>query len=80
MTDILKELFDSPLYIDRAPSEELLALRAEESKLWDKIQPLIGLEIMDELNDVQAGIDNEKNLTWFREGFRLGAGLILELL
>lgn len=80
MTDIIKELFDSALYIDRAPSEKLLALRAEESKLWEKIQPLIGLEIMDELTDVQASIDNEKNLTWFREGFRLGASLMLELL
>ena len=32
------------------------------------------------MSDIQSGIDSEKNLTWFREGFRLGAGLILELL
>ena len=80
MTDIIKELYDSALYTDRAPSEELLALRAEESKLWEKIEPLLGLETMDKLTDVQASIDNEKNLTWFREGFRLGASLMLELL
>lgn len=80
MTDIIKEIFESPLYMDRVPSEELLALRAEECELWDKIQPLIGLEMMDKLTDIQASIDNEKSLTCFREGFRLGAGLILELL
>lgn len=80
MSDIIKELFESPLYTDRAPSKELLALRAEELELWEKIEPLLGLETMDKLNDIQASIDNEKNLTWFREGFRLGAGLMRELL
>ncbi len=80
MSDIIKELFESPLYIDRAPSEELLALRAAELELWDKIQTLIGLETLDKLTDIQASIGNEKSLTWFREGFRLGASLMLELL
>ena len=80
MTDIIKELYNSALYMDRAPSEELLALRTEELELWSKIEPRLGLEMMDKLTDVQASIDHEKNLTWFREGFRLGAGLMLELL
>ena len=80
MTDMLKELYESPLYIDCPPSEELQALQKKEAEIWSKVQPLLGLEVIDEINDIQAGIANEKNLAWFRKGFRLGASLMLELL
>ena len=79
MTDIIKELFSSALYMDLAPSKELQALRKEEEAIWEKIQPLLGMDVIDELHNIQVNIANEQNLIWFREGFRLGAGLMLEL-
>ena len=80
MTDILKELFESPFYGGCDPSETLTALRKRETELWDQLLPVLGLETIDEINDTQGAIAHEINLQWYREGFRLGASLMLELL
>ncbi|MDE7221244.1 MAG: hypothetical protein K2O45_16775 [Oscillospiraceae bacterium] len=80
MTDILKELFESPLYGGCNPSDTLRALQKKENELWDRLLPVIGLETIDEINNTQGEIAREIDLQWFREGFRLGASLMLELL
>ena len=79
MTDILKELFESSLYRDYTPSEELKALRRQEIDQWNQIKSVLGLETVDKLSDTQSAIAHEIELEWFREGFRLGASLMLEL-
>ena len=80
MTDILKELFDSPFYSRCGPPEELRALYQQESELWEKLVPELSPEALDSLNAAQADIARADNLQWFREGFRLGASLMLHLL
>lgn len=80
MTDILKELFDSPFYSRCDPPEELRALYQRESELWEKLVPELSPEALDSLNAAQADIARADNLQWFREGFRLSASLMLHLL
>ena len=74
MTDILKELFDSPFYSRCDP------LYQRESELWEKLVPELSPEALDSLNAAQADIARADNLQWFREGFRLSASLMLHLL
>ncbi len=80
MTDILKELFESPFYDEDEPTEKLKALCEKESALWNEALPILGLDTIDKITNVQAAIAHEINLDWFRQGFRLGASLILELM
>lgn len=77
MRDTLKELYEyarltCPL------SEEYKALEEENGALWDKVRPLLGLKTVDELMNSYAGLSWQSEYEWFREGFRLGAALILE--
>lgn len=80
MTDILKELFESTFYDEDEPTEKLKALNEKESALWAEVLPILGLDTVDEITNVQAAIAHEIDLDWFRQGFRLGASLMLELL
>ena len=83
MSDILKELFNSPFYDDRDDRklpEKLQTLRDQEIDLWERLQPILSPKDINEIENTQNAITYELNLHWFREGFRLGAGLILELL
>ena len=45
----------------------------------DKVQSIIGLDMVSEIGAAQTAVANEENLDWFRIGFRLGASLMLEL-
>ena len=40
----------------------------------------MGLDLVDEIYNTEAEIANIKNLQWYKEGFHLGAMLMLELL
>ena len=80
MPDILKELFNSSFYDERSVPEKLQPLRDKEAELWEKVLPILGMETVDALNDADGAVVDALNLHWFREGFRLGAGLMLELL
>lgn len=80
MTDIIKVLYAAHCAADRPLSEECLKLIQEDDKLWEKVKPLIGREAIDELLYSSSDIAYQTNYEWFREGFRLGAGLMLELL
>ena len=78
MTDILEELYFQ--YFDEAhnPSPAYRAACKEETALWDKLMPNISKAELEEIQAKQAEIFTITNLEWFREGFRLGAALMLE--
>lgn len=80
MTDTLRELYNRDQSLSEVTTEELRALRGEERELWEAVKPLIGLEMIDKINNAQAASIDEVNFIWFRKGFRLGASLMLELL
>ncbi len=80
MTDILKELFESPAYRCCESTEELTALRKKLLSLWEQVTPLVGLEVIDEINNTEGEITAIGNLHWYKKGFRLGALLMLEVL
>ena len=42
--------------------------------------PLIGQKMIDQIMSSQSDLSYHTNYEWFREGFRLGAALMLELL
>ena len=79
MTDILRELYDSDQSFSGEPTEKLRELGRQECELWEAVKPLIGLEMIDKINNAQSATWSEENFIWFRKGFRLGAALILEL-
>jgi hypothetical protein len=80
MTDILKELFESPYYCGYDRTEELTELEKKLSSLWEQVTRLVGLDLVDEIYNTEAEIASIKNLQWYKEGFHLGAMLMLELL
>ena len=67
MTDILKELFESPYYCGY-------------DRTGEQVTRLVGLDLVDEIYNTEAEIASIKNLQWYKEGFHLGAMLMLELL
>jgi len=79
MIDMIKELYEGGLHVDRRFSAEYTALCQQEAELVNKIVPLLGMDMVDELSNIQAEITSAANLDWFRAGFRLGASLMLEL-
>ena len=80
MTDILKKLYESEGLFNMPVSEEYKALCHKDFKLWEKLEPLLGTDTLDELSDSTAHVEDQRNFNWFRAGFRLGASLMLELL
>lgn len=80
MRDILRELYEMDRSQPKVSTEELRTLRRKEIELWEAVKPLIGPEMIDDINNAQAATIHEVNFVCFREGFRLGASLMLELL
>lgn len=80
MTDIIKEIYEERFFGERHLSEEYRALEDKDSALWQKVRPLLGRELIDQMQNSQSDINYQTNYEWFREGFRLGAGLMRELL
>ena len=80
MNDILKNLYESEGIFNMPFSEKYKALCQKDAKLWRKLEPLLGVDTLDELSDSCASVEEQGNYEWFRRGFRLGASLMLELL
>lgn len=80
MTDIIKELYEERFYTNWRATPEYQALADREDELWEQVKPLIGQKIIDQLMGSQSDLSYQTNYEWFREGFRLGASLMLELL
>lgn len=79
MTDIIKEIYKERFFGERPLSEEYRALEDKDSALWQKVRPLLGRELIDQMQNSQADITYQTNYEWFREGFRLGASLMPEV-
>ena len=75
MQEILKEIFEG----DYEPKEGCHPMTAEEREVWDNAQKLLGGEMIDKMVYAQARSLAESQYAYFREGFRLGALLMLEL-
>lgn len=79
MTDVLKKLYEESFYINWRTTPEYRALAKKENELWEQVKPLIGPETIDQLMNSQSRVSYQTNYEWFCRGFRLGAGLMLEL-
>ena len=75
MQDLLREIFDV-IYIEKVPSQPMTQA---EYKVWDKAQEILGGDLLDEMIHSQSRSLTEAQYVLFREGFRLGARLMLEL-
>ena len=80
MTDILEYLYYAQYLESHKPSEECMTASRKMNELLDRLCPELSGERRDELWNQQAELLTEANLGWVREGFRLGASLLLELL
>ena len=80
MTDIIKQIYEDRFYANRPLTEEYQTLADKECILWEEARPLLGRELADKIQDNQSDINYQTNYEWFREGFRLGASLRLEIL
>ena len=58
---------------------EKTPLSEKDNELWEKVKPILGLSVVDELMNSRADLSYESNFAWFQEGFRLGAALMLEV-
>ncbi len=80
MTDILKEIYIERFFARRPLTEEYQALADKDGALWEKVRPLLGKELVDQMQHCQSDINYQTNYEWFREGFQMGAALMLELM
>ena len=80
MQNLLKELYKEYYSGSYKPTAEYFALTQKEQDLWDRVEPLIGQETAERLQDSQGEISDELSYGWFREGIRVGVLLMLELL
>lgn len=75
MTDLLREI----CFGNYEPHIGFHPMGKEGEALWEKAAELLGRETVDQLVLAQGGQLQEESYDWFREGFRLGALLMLEL-
>lgn len=80
MTDILEALYKSYFLENHKASPEYRAASRTEEKMLDKLLSGVSEDDREELRAWQADSLMLSNIDWFREGFRLGAALMLELL
>ena len=64
----------------RLKSPESMELRRELYGLWEQVEAAMGKETVNTLLDKEAELQALEQEASFRAGFRLGAGLMAELL
>ena len=74
MQDPLREIFE--IYEGKIGSHPMTK---EERAIWDRARAVLGEDTTDEMFYVQCRSIMEAQYDYFREGFRLGAQLMLEL-
>ena len=72
MKDPLREIFEHFQDVHSPTAEYWALCRAEEAR------SVMGAAFVDELLRRSADVNWQSEYEWFREGFRLGAALILE--
>lgn len=77
--DILEQIYIRHLE-EYDPSPEYRVLCERLDKLWADAGQALGEEGVRRLQDCESDIYLRSNLAWFREGWRMGTLLVLDLL
>lgn len=80
MRDILRDIYTHRYEAQPGRQRECNEKQAEAEAPWEALEQRIGSEQREKLQAMEDGISFESNFGWFREGFQLGALLMLELL
>lgn len=80
MQDIIEKLFSEVYYPSAKPSPTYKKLCAQQEELWNQARPLLEKDAVEAIQNNQSDIEFTTNQEWFREGFRPGALLMLQLL
>lgn len=77
MKDPLREIFEHFQDV-HSPTAEYWALCRAEEDVLNQARSVMGAAFVDEILRRSADVNWQSEYEWFREGFRLGAALILE--
>lgn len=77
---ILNDIYNGRYEVDRPPTADYQALCRELEEMWKQVEAAVGLELVDKLQAKEADLWEQHEEQAFRGGFRLGAGLMAELL
>ena len=77
---ILTDIYNERYQVDCPPTSDFHALCREIEEMWAQIEPIAGFELADALQEKTALLWDMREERAFRSGFRLGAGLMAELL
>ena len=77
---ILTDIYNERYQVECPPSPDFQTLRRESSEIWKQIESVVGFELVDKLQSMEAELWDMREERAFRSGFRLGAGLMAELL
>ena len=80
MQYILADLYYNRNQVDHRPSEALQAQLQELDGLLDDVKAAFGFHFEDRIETLAAVIHGEAEESAFRQGFRLGVRLMLEVL
>lgn len=80
MTSVIREIYNDMMAKGLAVTPEYRELCRKNDMLLEKIRPLLGEETIEKLQNNQSDIVLQTNLEWFREGIRIGAAFMRELL
>lgn len=78
--DIFEDLYFGQYHVALPDSEKFRELQKQEVAFWDYIEKSVGEEYLAAHFDHRAQREGMIELHCFREGFRLGASLLLERL
>ena len=77
---ILNDIYNDRYEVDRPLTADYRALCREAEEMWEQVKTAVGLELVDKLQSMEAELCELQEERAFRSGFRLGAGLMAELL
>ena len=77
---ILNDIYNERYQVDCRPTPDYQALCRETGEIWKQIESAVGFELVDKLQSMEAELWDMREERAFRSGFRLGAGLMAELL
>ena len=77
---ILNDIYNCCYEVNRPPTADYRALCRELYEMWAQIEAAVGYELVDKLQSKEADLLELREERAFRDGFRLGAGLMVELL
>ena len=77
---ILNDIYNERYQVECPPTPDYQALCQEIIEMWKQIESIAGFELTDKLQTMDAELWELREERAFRSGFRLGAGLMAELL